>query len=473
MMQNKSKTFGVLFVLIGVAIIGILLVSCPSALEDSKKSCYYTLCFNLMFLLIVWAGIFAKRESDILEPIVFVTVLYALLYYITPIICLLSGDISWFGLDLWAGCKKGTFYATVGYLFFLLGYFLRGRYIAFNNGSSYNEKDDDNEEDISLIKGSNILVLNIIFWLIGFAASVILILSTGKSFSYIFTLADSSASEITSSSDVLFLGVIAHIMLPAYLYIFIISKSKLIKIILFYLMAMTYIIRGFRFILVAVILAPIVLYYLRNKKRPRFFQVFVVLILLFIMIGVVGIARTDIRNGLGIRRDAISTLSVESIKNILINYFSIFKNYYGIIEAFPEKMGFTGGQQIILYTLIMFVPRAIWPGKPDPVNYQVVGTAISDYARKAGSAPPNLAEFYHEFGFVGIIVCMFIFGILCKKLYARMLRMDIHSNIAYAAIYPLLLQIVIRGYTPSNFYLILVVLIPIWTTKGLIRRQVT
>ena len=470
-MASKTRSNSVLFMLVGATIIEVLILSCPAVLNEQKRLCYYTLCGNLTIYLILWAIFLAKRNFDILEPIIFVTVLYVLLYYVTPLICLLTGDISWFGLDLWSGCEKGTIYATVGYLFFLVGYFKRGSFLLLSDNKMEYSEEENNGRDITLIQGTNYLILNVIFWLIGFSASVILILSTGKSIVYIFTLAEGSSTEIASSSEVLFLGVIAHIMLPSYLYIFTISKSRVLKILLFYLMAMTYIIRGFRFILVAVILAPIVLSYIRKNKSPRIFQIFVVLLVLFIMIGIIGLSRTDIRNGLGFSKDVFSTLSFDTIKNILINYFSIFKNYYGIVEAFPEKMSFTMGQQIFLYTLIMLVPRAIWPGKPDPINYQVVATAISDYARRAGSAPPNLAEFYHEFGFIGIIVFMFIFGVLCKKLYTKMQYKDIHSNIMYAAIYPLLLQIVIRGYTPSNFYLVVVVLIPIWATKRMLRKQ--
>lgn len=469
-MHRKSRIANTAFIFTGVFCSLVLFFACPASLSSDKQTCYYVLCGNLLVLTVLIGFVISQKRMDILEPFPFVTAVYILMYYITPIICLLTGDIEWFGLDLWGGCIKGTLLASIGYFCFLIGYFTNGRYLCFSSNNDY----DISAEEIVVSETEktrkNYVMLNMLFWMIGFLGSVILIRSTGRSLMYILTLSDNSSTEITSSSSLLFLGVVAHLMLPSYLYIFTYSRSKLLKIVTFYLMAMTYLIRGFRFILVAIIMAPIVLHYLRKGKRPKIYHIAFIVIMLFVMIGIVGLARTDIRKGVGINEAVLSELSTDSIKDIIINYFSIFKNYYGIVDCFPDRMDYTYGQQIFLYTLIMFVPRAIWPGKPEPINYNVVATAISDYARKAGSAPPNLAEFYHEFGTIGIVVFMFIFGKLCHSLYNRMKRSDIHSSIAYASIYPLLLQIIIRGYTPSNFYLIVVVLVPIFATRWLIDR---
>lgn len=46
----------------------------------------------------------------------------------------------------------------------------------------------------------------------------------------------------------------------------------------------------------------------------------------------------------------------------------------------------------------MFIPRALWPSKPEPVTRSVITTSISAYANMAGTAYPYIGEYYHEFG---------------------------------------------------------------------------
>lgn len=98
------------------------------------------------------------------------------------------------------------------------------------------------------------------------------------------------------------------------------------------------------------------------------------------------------------------------LKKRFLVIFEIFKTYYGIMKHIPKDLSYTYGQQIFLYTLIMFIPRALWTSKPEPVTRSVITTSISAYANMAGTAYPYIGEYYHEFGVAGVIVGCFIFG---------------------------------------------------------------
>ena len=80
-----------------------------------------------------------------------------------------------------------------------------------------------------------------------------------------------------------------------------------------------------------------------------------------------------------------------------------------------------------------------------------------------GVAYPNLGEYYVEFGVVGIIMCMFILGLFCRyarNLYVKRQGLSL-SLVLYSLVYGALFQIIIRGYMPQNFTMMLFLLAPV------------
>ena len=137
----------------------------------------------------------------------------------------------------------------------------------------------------------------------------------------------------------------------------------------------------------------------------------------------------------------------------------------------PEKHPYTYGATMIVYTLVLIIPRAIWPGKPIPMMKEVVEAVQGATVLKAGAAFPNLGEFYMEFGAIGCVVCMWIFGVLSRKL--KILYEDPDNTndvILYCTLLPAYMQLIARGYTPSNVYLILFLALPYLVHKFLYRQ---
>ena len=128
-------------------------------------------------------------------------------------------------------------------------------------------------------------------------------------------------------------------------------------------------------------------------------------------------------------------------------------------------MNYTFGEQMFFYTLIMLVPRFVWPSKPQPIIREVLMKTVSKYASLAGTAYPYLGEYYHEFGLLGVILFCFLLGLFCRYLAKKLYSSNIHDIIIYSVCFPLLFQILIRGYTPSNFYMMVFVLLPIVFNK--------
>jgi oligosaccharide repeat unit polymerase len=88
-----------------------------------------------------------------------------------------------------------------------------------------------------------------------------------------------------------------------------------------------------------------------------------------------------------------------------------FDAFYNLVQVVELRFS-TAGLQLI-GALLFWVPRALWPGKP-------VGTSF-DFAPYAGMLSDNVsfplpAEFYADYGLVGVILGMFLVGVLYRRL---------------------------------------------------------
>lgn len=168
--------------------------------------------------------------------------------------------------------------------------------------------------------------------------------------------------------------------------------------------------------------------------------------------------RNNLRTGTQITE---VTTGTDALWDVFDSDFCTFKAYYGVVEAFPQKMNYTYGKQMLLYTAVMMIPRALWKGKPYPPTREVATAAMNAVAAKSGMAFPNIGEFYFEFGPIGVMVWMFIFGILCSKLKDLLKKAnDVEDFIIYSVTFLALVQIIGRGYMPSNFYLLIFLNLP-------------
>ena len=462
--MNSRALKRVFLFFLELSIIAVLFFSCPDSLTPEKQRCYYVLCAQLpIFWTVQLLIMHHEREIDLFSPLLLVTLIHMLLFEFTPLLCLFTNDLLLLGQDLWGGCIKGTWISTIGFFALIAAYL-------FSRDIRVQGKLMAEQTDVHADRSSLCLLVNVVIWILAFLAHVYYLRSTGKNLAYVLSLGMSRFSYATpKGSNIQFLSVIAYAMLPSYLYIFMFSKKRIWKVVLFYLMTVTFVARGFRFIIVAIIVGPLILYCLKEDKRPRLRHVLLVFLLLLIMITVVGSMRNDFRAGKGITESVMKSLTLKSAIEVFKGNFEIFKAYYGIVERIPSLMGYTYGRQIFLYTLIMMIPRFLWPGKPQPPLKDVLYISICPYAVKAGMRYPYLGEYYHEFAVLGVIVgCVFL-GLFCKLLARYKESKNIHAMVLFATVYPLMLQVLIRGFTPSNFYMLLFVIVPIALTALLTR----
>ena len=86
--------------------------------------------------------------------------------------------------------------------------------------------------------------------------------------------------------------------------------------------------------------------------------------------------------------------------------------------------------------------------------------SMNDMARRSGSAVANIGEYYANFGIIGVMSLMFLFG----KIISQMKRLYENPTeerlIAYSILYPLLFQWIARGNFSGNFYVTIFAIFP-------------
>ena len=413
----------VFFIVIGITVL-IQLITIPAGIDQLIKNCYYHICVQWFVILSAWMLVFSRKKTDIFEPIVLLSAVHFVFFEITPLICIRDNNISYFGVNVWNGCIKATYISTVGYLALLFAYF----YVK-NNPTAY-------EEELEFISNSDkVLVFNYAVWVFSFICGLILIYGYGLNFRYLITGGMIGLTESTNEKSIFgFLGIIFYAMIPSYLYIFELSKIKAIKIVLFYLTFMSYFVRGFRFIMIACLLSPVIFIYLKKNKRPKFRTIVIMLMLLAVFSSFVQFTRTAIRSGIGAGDTFIKLINFNSVRRVIVDNFEIVKTYYAIVDKYPSMYPYTLGTEIFLSTALLLIPSAIWHGKPAPPIYQVVENSLTSRARVAGTSFPYLGEYYFEFGVIGVIFFMVVLGVLLRKLNKYMYTNKIHDYILYASL---------------------------------------
>lgn len=118
-----------------------------------------------------------------------------------------------------------------------------------------------------------------------------------------------------------------------------------------------------------------------------------------------------------------------STKNMNLDYF--FAGHFDAFQNFVRTIDLnyhTYGYQLS-GVLFFFVPRAIWPSKPEGSGFLLADKA---YLSFNNISMPLVSEFYLDFSYIGIFIGMFILGILYRYLDRKMTQIgpiDNHKKI--------------------------------------------
>ncbi len=119
-----------------------------------------------------------------------------------------------------------------------------------------------------------------------------------------------------------------------------------------------------------------------------------------------------------------------------IDIFIANRNLLGIAKTglitsnIPSPLNYKYGETMLLW-IYAPIPRSIWPGKPiigvgaEPAMKEIFHIPSNVYS---GIPPGIIAEYYWNFGIFGVIIGMFLLGLLLKWLYKSLLPYMVLKN---------------------------------------------
>lgn len=428
----------------------------------ANESLYWTIIISLIpFSLICCFA--AAKDVYLFEPIFLSLVLYFGIFYLQPLLDIRDGSIVFAD-----GGIKATVLFSIGLLVYTFGYYInygRSTRLVRIPGFVLNISDS---------AGIKISFYAVCIWIVSFFACMIYFLGSGYSLSYVLSIGLTGEANIKETSGLMIFFTLKSCMTASWLYIMLFGKSKFIKISTFIISALLLMSLGGRTSLFEYMLAPVFYHYAKNGKRPSARVMTCFFAVGFVLAVIIQQIRYGVRLGTGF---IMPEFTVDTLLSPFKHELGIYHSFYAVVKTIPSKHSYLYGSGIFVYTLIMLIPRGIWPGKPNPPIYEVIGTSMGQLYVDGGAVYPNIGEYYVEFGIIGIVLFMFIFGVFLRRINA--LRQyggeRSHAMVLYSALAPLVIQLVSRGYTPSNFTQLLLTAFPVfliyWRTKRSVKYE--
>jgi len=291
---------------------------------------------------------------------------------------------------------------------------------------------------------SNVYFVSSLYFIIGFISLFFLIKNGGGFVQFLNDIETFRAGGLLGQGFLLYPAT--RLLTLAVLIIFIwtflnVERSKVNKSRFFFLIILSILpatILGFRGLMILPLINFIVAYHFLfkkiNSKKLVVFGSFVLVIFVFL-----GVYR-NIPPGIDIDTSQL----IEVVKKNPELAYSFVSRSKGteVVASVIQKLEKTGeydlGYKAFFESLTILIPRTLWTGKPKPASVRFTtyffgsnlnitrGIAKDDWG---GVSPTIIGEFFWHFGWFGVIVFMFIFGIFSKILYITFLNNLNHPSI--------------------------------------------
>lgn len=410
--------------------------------------------YSLIFLAVV-----STTRVKILHPYGLVSVLYLLIFIVAPMVLISTGDADCHGDYVMDGCSKGTMIFLLSYLFFSIGY--------ANYRINCIENDIQNEKCI-VANRANILYVILIIWLVGCVSCCYYIYKSSLAFT--FLLGGDEGLIERSNAGLKFLASFAYFMIFPCLMLPLVCRQKAIIYPIVGTTLLLFFLRGTRIFLLIILMAYIIMYVRKRKKQIKVGHVLVGLFAFVCMITAVGSNRNNVKGG----GEEDMSFTFDDVANTMVTNFDIYKPYYGLVANCPERHDYSCGKGIFYDTVVSLIPRFAWHNKPEEEEMSM-SLAIK---RTTGNGPisaamswPCIAEFYMDFGIIGVMFFSFIYGRFMRKSIKLLNSGNIIDVMTYGVLLPTFFQLVIRGYTPINFIMYICLFLPYFIIKPKLKKS--
>ena len=454
------------FIVSFIAIVGsVFMALCllPNEYSELVKINFYVDLFAVDVVIILMGYYSSNYDFSIFDPMWILSFMYLMMYFITPIYDLVIGNHTWYGYSLLQYGVKSSIIALLGYISF---YFVYSNDFIIRRNKLVETQNDEGVDSPGYDRDVSIPLILVIYGVCFVANAFYMIKYYGMSLQALLSFGLLQGEEVSAtSSEIGFISMLSYSLPTVTLLYFEYGKSKALKVILFVPMFIMQVTRGFRFLVIQIIITFVSYYYVRMKKKPKISSLLAVFAVLMVFVLGMTIFREAMRWGGDVDLASVnSTRLQEAFDEAIWDNFRIYNNYYGIVGAIPSRYGYVYGREIIIGTIVMVIPRILWSGKiSSSANAglkAIIGPNIA-----SGQASPNISEYYYACGTLGVMICMGVYAAVMKKAKNKMKSDDPLDIMIFSVLLGANIQLIIRSYTPSNFWYVIFALIPIWIIK--------
>ena len=259
-----------------------------------------------------------------------------------------------------------------------------------------------------------------------------------------------------------FVGMIALFVTSCGLLIIRIKHNWISFLVVLWITLVIYIIAGFRYRIVILVISTFSMYYLSDSSRMlRIIPIALVALICYVGFNIMDHSRVY---GNGIDRDEIQSLSIEKLTTQATETERVY-NFSILVMDEYEKTGKRVYFAPIVNAALMPIPRRFFPWKPK-AEYLYEATKFV-MKGESGSAYLFFVEAFMAFGWIGIIINGLFIGWLSRRFWNNYRKhpKSLGAILALALFNGVTYVIVSRGYLAQQFGIfIFFVCIPFWMT---------
>lgn len=444
-------------VFITITIVLLILALYPSWLSDSEvpnangsgRAIIFGLLMNAIIVAYIWVrGI--KQQFDVFEPIYFIALLILLIFVLRPIQALVEYQRgNSYLLVEFSTLARALILGALGNLSFYVGYRRR----------QAGEKTPRDSSNTAPWAKAKVIVLSICYMIFGVAGFGYSLIRSGGLGEFLTSL--QGRRMIMESNSYIFASMLNLLYVASAIlgiYYFRKRRLALLFILSFVLSLLLGFMQGGRAIILVYLLSMLIIFYYSRKSRKAVRGRAIVLIVIFFILSSlfivqVGSYRMAFERGDYVQRTGQSLIWYG---NTFLQEFSQFDWFAKVLENTPELIPIQYGRTYLEY-FTQFVPRFIWEEKPLPIEYRITSLILG---YESGSPFTMIGELFINFGTIGVVLGMFLFGAVTKKAYVYFKN---HSGsfsvvIVYAYFYANLTHFYTRSFAPMMFIFTIYVL---------------
>lgn len=361
------------------------------------------LAIGILWIMVLWPVVYGiiSKTLDIFEPVHAIGFATWIYFGITPVFLILRDEFSISGVNYRPEFTVTLFYAALALMAFQVGYWrFKPRHITL---PEWVVSPSVKAMQYTTLASLLFFIALVIAWVVlgRISLRTLNVFSPGVRY-------ESWVEEIKLNQGVMlgYLFIGRQAMIPASFLVILYHKKFFRSVGVATLLAVTLLFMGlgWRHPILVIMIASMMLFYIRQDKRPPISLLLIVAFIYFYYAaGLLGYARTTITTSL-----SDTNYNITTAYDVTLASTGIAVPMAGVIRYVPDIVPWKYGLTL-LKIFTQPIPRILWPSKPKFIGFEGL-----EYVLPRGAAIPVWGEFYINFGIIGIIISMWLWGIISK-----------------------------------------------------------